>query len=116
MDPKSKLSRKTLDGKLTLLKEKKSISIWIVQQNLFDCKYPCSCYTLNDFFLSYSAGMFVFLCYVISYSRGARVSFGLWILEVKGPTLNLRILNVVIVLITVWGQLFEISGNIMGRH
>ena len=26
-------------------------------------------------------------------SRGARVSFGLWILKVKGPTLNLHILN-----------------------
>ena len=26
-------------------------------------------------------------------SRGARVSFGLWILKVKGPTLFLHILN-----------------------
>ena len=39
-------------------------------------------------------------------SRGARVSFGLWILKVKGPTLNLHILNAEVVLITVWWATF----------
>ncbi len=39
-------------------------------------------------------------------SRAARVSFGLWILKVKGPTLNLNILNAEVVLITVWGATF----------
>ncbi len=32
-------------------------------------------------------------------SREARVSFGLWILKVKGPTLNLHILNPGVILI-----------------
>ena len=32
-----------------------------------------------------------------------RVSFGLWILEVNGPTQNLHILNPELVLITAWG-------------
>ena len=32
-------------------------------------------------------------------SRGARASFGLWILKVKGPSLNLHILNPEVVLI-----------------
>ncbi len=40
------------------------------------------------------------------YSRGARVSFGLWILKVKGPTLNRHILNPEVVLISVWGASF----------
>ena len=42
----------------------------------------------------------------LPFSRGARVSFGLWILKVKGPTLNLLILNAEVVLITVWGATF----------
>ncbi len=40
------------------------------------------------------------------FSRGARVSFGLWILKVKGPTQNLHILNPEVVMITVWGASF----------
>ena len=35
------------------------------------------------------------------YRRGARVSFGLWILKVKGPTLFLHNLNAEVVLIRV---------------
>ena len=40
------------------------------------------------------------------FSQGARVSFGLWILKVKGPTLNLHILNTEVVLIRVWDASF----------
>ena len=39
-------------------------------------------------------------------SRGARVSFWLWILKVNSPTRNLHILNPEVVLITVWGATF----------
>ncbi len=39
-------------------------------------------------------------------SRGARVSFRLWILKVKGPPLNLHILNAEVVMMTVPGGVF----------
>ncbi len=48
----------------------------------------------------------MFWFFVLFISRGARVSFGLCILKVKGPTLNLQILNARVVLITVWGPTF----------
>ena len=47
--------------------------------------------------------MFIF---VLTYSRGARVSFGLWILKVNGPARNLHILNPEVVLLPVWGATF----------
>ncbi len=42
----------------------------------------------------------------LSISRGARVSFGLWILKVKGPTKNQYILTAEVVLMTVPGGVF----------
>ncbi len=38
---------------------------------------------------------------MIRFSQGARVRYGLWILNVKGPTKNLHILNPEVVLTTV---------------
>ena len=47
------------------------------------------------------------------FSRGARVSIGLWILKDKGPTLNLHILNAEVVLTIVWGGNFLKSVGIL---
>ncbi len=79
-------------------------------------KYPCVNLTpasimchqdhLKIMTIMYTLNLLVEVSHTGINSRGARVSFGLWILKVKGPTLNLDILNPEVVLIPVWGASF----------